>query len=211
MDEETIPLEAGIESRAISLTKGCYVGQEVIIRVLHRGHGRVARKLVGLREGRRRHVRAGRDRADGRPRHRRGDERRMVASAAAPDRARLRASRFRRTRNARDGRWQRRGSRRSAVCSEVVRTFRLAEGSASRRALARAVGPPSRADLKVGTTSAFQHPNQLGIRRREFQADELFRSDPAHFLTEHRGWIVRRSDIRKNEARPVGPDSRAWS
>ena len=49
MDEETIPLEAGIESRAISFSKGCYVGQEVIIRVLHRGHGRVARKLVGLR------------------------------------------------------------------------------------------------------------------------------------------------------------------
>jgi len=51
MDEDTIPLEAGIESRAISFTKGCYVGQEVIIRVLHRGHGRVARKLVGLRIG----------------------------------------------------------------------------------------------------------------------------------------------------------------
>src|SRR2546423_5778721 len=48
MDEDTIPLEAGIENRAISFTKGCYVGQEVIIRVLHRGHGRVARKLVGL-------------------------------------------------------------------------------------------------------------------------------------------------------------------
>ena len=48
MDEDTIPLEAGIEARAISLTKGCYVGQEVIVRVLHRGHGRVARKLVGL-------------------------------------------------------------------------------------------------------------------------------------------------------------------
>jgi folate-binding protein YgfZ len=48
MDQETIPLEAGIESRAISFSKGCYVGQEVIIRVLHRGHGRVARKLVGL-------------------------------------------------------------------------------------------------------------------------------------------------------------------
>jgi folate-binding protein YgfZ len=48
MDEATIPLEAGIESRAISFTKGCYVGQEVVIRVLHRGHGRVARKLVGL-------------------------------------------------------------------------------------------------------------------------------------------------------------------
>jgi tRNA-modifying protein YgfZ len=49
MDSDTIPLEAGIENRAISFTKGCYVGQEVIIRVLHRGHGRVARKLVGLR------------------------------------------------------------------------------------------------------------------------------------------------------------------
>src|SRR5204863_3141881 len=48
MDEETIPLEAGIESRAISFTKGCYVGQEVIVRVLHRGHGRIARRLVGL-------------------------------------------------------------------------------------------------------------------------------------------------------------------
>jgi folate-binding protein YgfZ len=48
MNEDTIPLEAGIEDRAISLTKGCYVGQEVIIRVLHRGHGRVVRKLVGL-------------------------------------------------------------------------------------------------------------------------------------------------------------------
>jgi len=48
MDEETIPLEAGIESRAISMTKGCYVGQEGIIRVLHRGHGRVAKRLVGI-------------------------------------------------------------------------------------------------------------------------------------------------------------------
>jgi len=48
MDEETIPLEAGIEPRAINMNKGCYVGQEVIIRVLHRGHGRVANKLVGL-------------------------------------------------------------------------------------------------------------------------------------------------------------------
>jgi folate-binding protein YgfZ len=48
MTDDTIPLEAGIEDRAISLSKGCYVGQEVIIRVLHRGHGRVARRLVLL-------------------------------------------------------------------------------------------------------------------------------------------------------------------
>jgi folate-binding protein YgfZ len=48
MDEHTIPLEAGLLDRAISLTKGCYVGQEVIVRVLHRGAGRVAKRLVKL-------------------------------------------------------------------------------------------------------------------------------------------------------------------
>src|SRR4030095_7566867 len=46
MTEDTIPLEAGIEDRAISQTKGCYVGQEVVIRILHRGGGRVVRRLV---------------------------------------------------------------------------------------------------------------------------------------------------------------------
>ena len=48
MNTDTIPLEAGLENRAISFTKGCYVGQEVIIRVMHRGHGRVARRLVSI-------------------------------------------------------------------------------------------------------------------------------------------------------------------
>jgi folate-binding protein YgfZ len=48
MDEHTIPLEAGIEHRAISFTKGCYVGQEVIVRVTQRGQGRVAKRLIGL-------------------------------------------------------------------------------------------------------------------------------------------------------------------
>ncbi len=38
LDETTIPLEAGLGERAISTTKGCYTGQEVIIRILHRGH-----------------------------------------------------------------------------------------------------------------------------------------------------------------------------
>lgn len=49
MDGDTIPLEAGIEDRAISRTKGCYVGQEVLVRVIDRGHGRVARRLMGLK------------------------------------------------------------------------------------------------------------------------------------------------------------------
>jgi folate-binding protein YgfZ len=45
LDEDTLPLEAGLE-RAISYDKGCYVGQEVIARIAHRGH--VNRKLAGL-------------------------------------------------------------------------------------------------------------------------------------------------------------------
>jgi folate-binding protein YgfZ len=37
MDEQTLPLEANLE-RAISYTKGCYVGQEVVARATYRGH-----------------------------------------------------------------------------------------------------------------------------------------------------------------------------
>ncbi|HSG02044.1 MAG TPA: glycine cleavage T C-terminal barrel domain-containing protein [Vicinamibacterales bacterium] len=48
MTSATIPLEAGLLDRAISTSKGCYVGQEVVIRVLHRGGGRVARRLVQM-------------------------------------------------------------------------------------------------------------------------------------------------------------------
>jgi folate-binding protein YgfZ len=48
MTEETIPLEAGLLDRAINQSKGCYVGQEVIVRVLHRGGGRIAKRLVQL-------------------------------------------------------------------------------------------------------------------------------------------------------------------
>ena len=46
LTEEVIPLEAGLRASAISETKGCYTGQEVIIRILHRGH--VNRHLRGL-------------------------------------------------------------------------------------------------------------------------------------------------------------------
>ena len=46
MDESTIPLEAGIQSRAVDDGKGCYTGQEVIIRIRDRGH--VNKELRGL-------------------------------------------------------------------------------------------------------------------------------------------------------------------
>ena len=104
MDEETIPLEAGIESRAISLTKGCYVGQEVIIRVLHRGHGRVARKLVGLMIDGDAAAAPGTAIADGGSRDRPRDQQHVLAGARSADRARVRASRFRRAGDGGDGR-----------------------------------------------------------------------------------------------------------
>jgi folate-binding protein YgfZ len=47
MDETNIPIECGIESRAISYNKGCYIGQEVINRIHTLGH--VNRELRGLR------------------------------------------------------------------------------------------------------------------------------------------------------------------
>jgi folate-binding protein YgfZ len=47
MDGTNIPLECGIESRAIVYNKGCYIGQEVINRIHSVGH--VTRELRGLR------------------------------------------------------------------------------------------------------------------------------------------------------------------
>ena len=97
MTEDTIPLEAGIEDRAISLTKGCYVGQEIIIRVLHRGHGRVARRLVGLtlEPGSGGASPRGRD-PQRRSRDWRGHQCRAVARAGATDRLGVRPPGFRR-------------------------------------------------------------------------------------------------------------------
>jgi len=45
MDDSHLPLEAGLDS-AISFTKGCYIGQEYVVRLAHRGH--LNRKLTGL-------------------------------------------------------------------------------------------------------------------------------------------------------------------
>ena len=46
MDESHFPMEAGIEKRAISYTKGCYMGQETIARA--DAHGHMNRRLMGL-------------------------------------------------------------------------------------------------------------------------------------------------------------------
>ena len=45
MDETTVVLETGLDE-AVSFTKGCYIGQEIIARIHFRGH--VAKQLRGL-------------------------------------------------------------------------------------------------------------------------------------------------------------------
>jgi folate-binding protein YgfZ len=45
-DEATYPQEAALEDRAVSFSKGCYLGQEVVCMLQMRGH--VKRKLVPL-------------------------------------------------------------------------------------------------------------------------------------------------------------------
>jgi folate-binding protein YgfZ len=47
IDEGTIPQEAGLNERAVSFTKGCYVGQETVARLYYRG--KPNRHLRGLR------------------------------------------------------------------------------------------------------------------------------------------------------------------
>jgi folate-binding protein YgfZ len=47
MDDTTIPQEAGLNERAVSFTKGCYVGQETVARLFYRG--KPNRSLRGLR------------------------------------------------------------------------------------------------------------------------------------------------------------------
>jgi folate-binding protein YgfZ len=47
MDESTIPQEAGLNERAVSFTKGCYVGQETVARLYYKG--KPNRLLRGLR------------------------------------------------------------------------------------------------------------------------------------------------------------------
>lgn len=47
MSEATIPQEAGIAERAVSFTKGCYIGQETVARLHYKG--RPNRRLAGLR------------------------------------------------------------------------------------------------------------------------------------------------------------------
>jgi folate-binding protein YgfZ len=47
LDDAVIPQEAGLNQRAVSFTKGCYVGQETVARLFYRG--KPNRHLRGLK------------------------------------------------------------------------------------------------------------------------------------------------------------------
>ena len=49
-DATNLPAEAGVVERAISFTKGCYVGQEPIVRLAHRGHANRELRRLHLSE-----------------------------------------------------------------------------------------------------------------------------------------------------------------
>ena len=101
LDDSVIPQEAGLNERAVSFTKGCYVGQETVARLHYRG--KPNRHLRGLRLSRaggdRRAAAAGR--ARGRPRRHLGG-----LPRPRPDRAGAGAAR---------GRARRHGGRRRAA------------------------------------------------------------------------------------------------
>ena len=158
-------------SRAISTSKGCYVGQEVIIRVLHRGHGRVAKRLVGLTldaargAGRRRERSSSGERED-RARHERGSS----PALARPHRARLPSHR------------------------DFVEPATWAS-SCRRRAARRVV------DRRATVTSPRSASRSAPRRPAETPATQLAARHPAHLLSQHRPRLVeagtRRSAVRR--------------
>jgi folate-binding protein YgfZ len=51
LDERVLPAEAGLETRAISFTKGCYPGQEPVARLHYRGHPNRSLRVLAVEEG----------------------------------------------------------------------------------------------------------------------------------------------------------------
>ena len=121
MDGDTIPQEAGINERAVSFTKGCYVGQETVARLFYKG--KPNRHLRGLKLAE--PVRAGRSDPARRARARA----RRIGNGlphVRPDRARDRPARGSAGRHRRRGRHDGRG-RRPPLRSEIALKPRASE------------------------------------------------------------------------------------
>jgi tRNA-modifying protein YgfZ len=48
LDERVLPAEAGLDTRAISFTKGCYPGQEPVARLHYRGHANRSLRVLAI-------------------------------------------------------------------------------------------------------------------------------------------------------------------
>jgi folate-binding protein YgfZ len=48
IDDRVLPAEAGLVERAVSFTKGCYPGQEPVVRLHHRGHANRGLRVLEL-------------------------------------------------------------------------------------------------------------------------------------------------------------------
>ena len=88
LDDSVIPQEAGLNERAVSFSKGCYVGQETVARLYYRG--KPNRQLRGLRLA---VAAAGRRRDRLRRAARRTDHQRRAVAHPGTGRARARAAR----------------------------------------------------------------------------------------------------------------------
>ena len=88
LDDSVIPQEAGLNERAVSFSKGCYVGQETVARLYYRG--KPNRQLRGLRLA---VAAAGRRRDRLRRADRRTDHQRRAVAHPGTGRARARAAR----------------------------------------------------------------------------------------------------------------------
>ena len=115
LDDTTIPQEAGLNERAVSFTKGCYVGQETVARLFYKG--KPNRHLRGLRLSA--PVAPGTELTARRQARRPPRQRRRLARAR-PDRARARAPRGGARRRARRRSGDRDG-RRAAVLTVTSR------------------------------------------------------------------------------------------
>ena len=51
LDDRVLPAEAGLDERAVSFTKGCYPGQEPVVRLHYRGHPNRTLRVLALAGG----------------------------------------------------------------------------------------------------------------------------------------------------------------
>ena len=172
MDGDTIPQEAGINERAVSFTKGCYVGQETVARLHYKG--KPNRHLRGLRLRGARRAAATRSCSASKEVGTVGSVVRLPAARA--DRAGARAARGRARRRGARGRgarprWSSCPSRATVQRNAAVRRA-AGTGSASDSPLLGGTLPSGRAPRSRArpTPTGTRSGDELGLPRRSGRA-----------------------------------------